>query len=287
VSPERDVPAAISGADADPGAGADLPTTPRPVATPGSAPTPTSDPALVTSTAEGRELTDARELRALTHPVRLALLEVLGIYNALTATEAGELIGESPTTCSFHLRQLARYGFVEEAGGGAGRRRPWRVAQRTIRFSATTNDPDLSVAASALENLLVKRWLARYEQWERTRFSESAEWQAVADVTQNVAFMTADEVIEMTRAMQELMEPFRVRQTDPSARPAGSRPVETLTFSFPVQLAEPVSSPGAGRSAEPASSGEPSPARPSRSPEPPEPPEAAEAPQAPELPEPA
>ena len=73
-----------------------------------------------------REVSDARTFRALGHPVRLALLETLVIEGPLTATEAAEQIGESPTTCSFHLRQLARYGFVEEAGGGKGRARPWR-----------------------------------------------------------------------------------------------------------------------------------------------------------------
>ena len=65
-----------------------------------------------------RQLTDSRTLRALTHPVRIALIEALLLGGAMTATEVGEQIGESPTTCSFHLRQLAKYGFVEEAGGG-------------------------------------------------------------------------------------------------------------------------------------------------------------------------
>lgn len=60
-------------------------------------------------------------MRALAHPVRSSLLELLIIDGPITATEAGERLGESPTTCSFHLRQLARYGFVEEAGGGPGR----------------------------------------------------------------------------------------------------------------------------------------------------------------------
>lgn len=53
----------------------------------------------------------------MAHPVRVALLEALSLQGPMTATEAGERIGESPTTCSFHLRQLAKYGFVEEAGG--------------------------------------------------------------------------------------------------------------------------------------------------------------------------
>ena len=81
---------------------------------------------------EPRRLTDPRAMRAVAHPVRIALLEVLGTEGPLTATQAGELIGESPTTCSFHLRQLAKYGFIEEVAGVAGRKRPWRKKNPTL-----------------------------------------------------------------------------------------------------------------------------------------------------------
>ena len=83
-----------------------------------------------------RRVSDAKTFRALAHPVRMALIELLVLSGPLTATEAGERIGESPTTCSFHLRQLARYGFVEEAGGGKGRARPWKRSFRGFRFSS-------------------------------------------------------------------------------------------------------------------------------------------------------
>src|SRR3954465_6069706 len=69
-----------------------------------------------------REVSDPMAMRALAHPVRLALIEALADAPTLTATEAGERVGESPANASFHLRQLAKYGFVEEAEGGAGRR---------------------------------------------------------------------------------------------------------------------------------------------------------------------
>ena len=85
-----------------------------------------------------RELTDSQTLRALTHPVRIALIEALLLGGAMTATEVGERIGESPTTCSFHLRQLAKYGFVEEAGGGKGRSRPWRLTSIGMQFAPRT-----------------------------------------------------------------------------------------------------------------------------------------------------
>src|SRR3984957_13611496 len=82
-----------------------------------------------------REITDAQTMRALSHPVRIALIEALTVYGAMTATQVGERIGESSTTCSFHLRQLAKYGFVEEAGGGKGRARPWRMTSIGMSFS--------------------------------------------------------------------------------------------------------------------------------------------------------
>ena len=63
-----------------------------------------------------RTVTDPRALRALAHPIRIRLLEVLGLAGPLTATQAGERIGETPTMCSFHLRQLAKWLFRNEWG---------------------------------------------------------------------------------------------------------------------------------------------------------------------------
>src|ERR1700722_16934049 len=74
-----------------------------------------------------RQLTDSRTLRALTHPVRIALIEALLLGGARTATEVGEPIGGCPPPRFFPPPQLAKYGFVEEAGGGKGRSRPWRL----------------------------------------------------------------------------------------------------------------------------------------------------------------
>src|SRR5262249_4606376 len=87
------------------------------------------------------EITDPRLFRALSHPVRIALVEELTLHGPMTATEVGERIGESPTTCSFHLRQLAKYGFVEEAGGGKGRARPWRPTAIRHSFGNTPDEP--------------------------------------------------------------------------------------------------------------------------------------------------
>src|SRR5271154_2933830 len=99
-------------------------------------PEPQPQPQPQPGPAEPVRLTDAKAMRALAHPIRIALLEILGV-RTLTATQASELLGESPANCAFHLRTLARYGFVEEAGGGRGRERPWRSTHKSFSVSST------------------------------------------------------------------------------------------------------------------------------------------------------
>src|ERR1700734_2398541 len=115
-----------------------------------------------------RQLTDSRTLRALTHPVRIALIEALLLHGAMTATEVGEQIGESPTTCSFHLRQLAKYGFVEEAGGGKGRSRPWRLTSVGMSFGPS-GDMEAEIASDAVVRMFRERQFERYQAWRSTK----------------------------------------------------------------------------------------------------------------------
>jgi predicted ArsR family transcriptional regulator len=184
---------------------------------------------------ELREVSDARTMRALAHPVRLALIETLNLAGPLTATQAGERIGESPTTCSFHLRQLAKYGFVEEAGGGSGRSRPWQLSARGMRFSTEHEDPETNLAASTLAGMLRDRQLDRYRRWVESRGSFPQAWRDVAEQSDFVIWMTADELKQLNAELVEMLVPrFRDRQTDPAARPAGALPVELLVLSYPL-----------------------------------------------------
>src|SRR5579862_1853422 len=79
-------------------------------------------------------LGDPRAMRALAHPTRLALLDHLHNVGKATATECSEFVDESPSSCSYHLRSLAQWGFVEEVEGGFGRQRPWRARATRIEF---------------------------------------------------------------------------------------------------------------------------------------------------------
>ena len=129
-------------------------------------------------------------LRALAHPVRIALIEELSIAGPMTATEVGERIGESPTTCSFHLRQLAKYGFVEEAGGGKGRARPWRMTSIGMSWGSAHDDPDAEIAAGALSRVIRERQLDRYRTWLQTKTAYPRRWREAAGDSEWAAYLT-------------------------------------------------------------------------------------------------
>jgi hypothetical protein len=173
--------------------------------------------------------------------VRISLIEELMHGGAMTATQVGERIGETPTTCSFHLRQLAKYGFVEEAGGGHGRARPWRLTSIGWSF-APGGDPEAEIASNAALRLFRERQFARYESWRQTRASYPAAWQDAADDSTYVFYLTAPELKQLSTEMETvLMRWFRFegRLEDPSRRPPGSVPVETLLLSYPTALPAP------------------------------------------------
>jgi DNA-binding transcriptional ArsR family regulator len=195
---------------------------------------------------ELRTISDARTMRALSHPVRIALVEALSVRGAMTATEVGEVIGESPTTCSFHLRQLARYGWVEEAGGGKGRARPWRMTFLGFQFPSADAGPEASIAASTLSGLLRERQLSRYQAWVETKGRYPRKWREAAADSEFFYYMTAEELVQLVeRIHQVLWDQFdEARITDPSRRPPGAVPVELLLFAYPTELPPPASGDG-------------------------------------------
>jgi DNA-binding MarR family transcriptional regulator len=190
-----------------------------------------------------RKLTDARTLRALAHPVRIALYEELAYGGAMTATELGKRIGETATTCSFHLRQLARYGFVEEAGGGKGRARPWRLTSLGWDIPVA-HDPEAQVAGDAVLRLSRERAFARYQRWQETKAAHPRDWQEAADDSEYVTYLTAEELKQVKQELHAVLERFWDRLADPARRPPGALPVETLLLSYPIEPPPGGSNPG-------------------------------------------
>jgi DNA-binding Lrp family transcriptional regulator len=183
--------------------------------------------------AEPRRLTDPRAMRAVAHPVRIALLEVLGTEGPLTATQAGEHIGESPTTCSFHLRQLAKYGFIEEVEGIPGRRRPWRLIHTGLSFSDVSDDPETRLAATALSRVLHAFYLDRLKEGLALRRDTPTEWQKATGASEFLLYVTVEELQALDEQVEALIKPFVERIGNPKTRPRGAAPIEVLFFAYP------------------------------------------------------
>ncbi len=180
------------------------------------------------------DLTDPKALRALAHPIRLALLGLLRTQGPLTATKAGQLLGESSASTSFHLRQLSKYGLVEEAGGGHGRERPWRATAMFTDVPEVTDNPDLAIASDLFRSLVAERYFANLMKWQELRASEPVEWRQAATQNDMLAWLTADELRELTAAVHGLLDVYVDRLTEPRLRPAGSRLVQHIELAFPI-----------------------------------------------------
>ena len=174
----------------------------------------------------------AELMRALAHPTRLALLEVLQLHESLTATEASEQIGVTPTNCAFHLRALGRFGLVQEVGTGPGRRRPWQLVRTALTFSDVQPDEGSTLAARALSDVMVDQWLDRTRRVQADRHHEPDEWREVFGGSQTIVFGTPAEVAEMVADIRTILGRFDDRLRG-RRRPAGSRPVELLLFTQP------------------------------------------------------
>jgi DNA-binding transcriptional ArsR family regulator len=180
-------------------------------------------------------LTDPRALRAYAHPIRLALVGLLRREGPLTATRAGLLIGQSPASCSFHLRQLAKYGVVEEVGRSGGRERPWRATAPYTRLPRIAESPQQADAARALYRILAERYFDQVLRWLAVHDAEPREWQKAAHFGDDILYLTAGELARLGRRIDALLKPYRLRTVQSAGRPEGTRRVTFLRLAFPAE----------------------------------------------------
>jgi DNA-binding transcriptional ArsR family regulator len=180
------------------------------------------------------KLTDPRMMRALAHQARIAIWAHLGLRGPATATECAEIAGLSPSACSYHLRTLARYGFVEEdlASAADGRERPWRARNLYFTMEVEPGQP----AATKVANRLLVENLREAAEENRARYVNRqseypADWQGAVGENFSVAHVTPGELNQLRERLLEVMLPY-VR-LDPAERPPGALPVRILLDFFP------------------------------------------------------
>ncbi len=181
-----------------------------------------------------REISDPRTMRAFAHPVRIALIEALRREGPLTATRAAEILDDTPGNMSWHLQTLAKYGFLEEAGGGRGRSRPWRLVKQTYNFETAFGDPESAAAGEALEANVHEHSYRRLREWWSQRRSYPAKWRRAAFSSDVIAYLTPEETTRLNRDISEVVLRYRAETRDRDHRAAGALPVHFVAFAHPL-----------------------------------------------------
>ena len=172
------------------------------------------------------------------HAVREGLLELLAEGGTLTSTEAAARLGYSSGLCSFHLRQLARYGLIEEAPHSGGRARPWR-----LRREEPEPEPGPEAASAPASGALPIEGfgeLARgledesYQRWLDRRDRAPEQWRGRDEAFSAVVYLTPEELNGVAGAVRQVLAGYRQREQRPESRPDGALPVALITRLFPL-----------------------------------------------------
>ncbi|WP_329042712.1 helix-turn-helix domain-containing protein [Streptomyces sp. NBC_00178] len=186
------------------------------------------------------EISDPQAMRALAHPVRLAILDRLGRHGPATATELAPDVGATPSVTSWHLRHLAGFGLVRDSEQGSDRRqRRWEAVARGFRFE-TPRDPADEEGRSAARVLsqqmflrhadLPGRWAAEVEP------QLDPAWRNSAGLASTRLVVSPEELAAIEDGIERVLAPYVTR--DPAERQPDARGVHMLRYVLPEAAAE-------------------------------------------------
>lgn len=158
-----------------------------------------------------RTVTDARALRALAHPLRLALLDHLMSFGARTASECADAVGSTPSNCSYHLRALARFGLVERVEAEDGRERPWQSTATGLQLGRA-DDPGVKLGVDTAERFFadhqVDEAAARVHRAIARRDSVPEPWREASILSGYALRISPGELRELGERLDALIRPY-------------------------------------------------------------------------------
>lgn len=182
---------------------------------------------------------DAKGMRALAHPVRLAILTRLQQEGPSTATGLSEHVGATPSVASWHLRHLAKHGLVRDAEGlGNRRERWWEAASRGFRV--VIGDEAGRAAAHALRDVLNASEGDPAGEW-RNEVEPHLDlpWLALSGLSDTTVLVTRTELEQVEAATEELLAPYVLRKDAPATEvPDGARMVRIRRHVLPAARAQ-------------------------------------------------
>jgi DNA-binding transcriptional ArsR family regulator len=186
------------------------------------------------------EVREVEALRVLAHPMRQRILRYLRQVGPATSTSLAKELGENSGIMSYHLRQLAEYGFVQEVTGrGQGRERWWQVVPRQLWIPRGDLSPEAQAEASGIRPMAED-----LEDFERFRAARGAmgEWGRGTWAVQRATLaLSREETAQLIAEQQELISRYR---RDAGDAPAGARPVVVAYVVYPQPPREGTPGPG-------------------------------------------
>jgi DNA-binding transcriptional ArsR family regulator len=197
---------------------------------------PGGTPELERSGQRWRLLDDPVAIRALAHPLRRELMSIIGRLGRATTADAARELGISHGLASHHLRQLAKYSFVEQVKGKDHRERPWRLVATSYNWTAATATAEGSTAVDVLEQVFAEQALEDFLDWQQRRKEWPAGWREPAGLGQSTVYLTQTELAGLTGAFDALLLRYIDERPldDVASRPAGSVPVNFTLFALPA-----------------------------------------------------
>ncbi|RZE04078.1 transcriptional regulator [Streptomyces albidoflavus] len=179
---------------------------------------------------------DPRSLRGLAHPLRMRLFRALRESGPATASQLAGRLDESSGATSYHLRQLAAYGFVEDAPEhGKGRERWWRATSQGIRLEPerlNLADPVQRGAIDVLMHEVADNHTEELSTWLGTRHEWPTVWQEAYDLSDYSYRLTPAQAMELRERAGELLESFRTYEAQ-NADAEDAAPYRVHLHGFP------------------------------------------------------
>ena len=170
-------------------------------------------------------------MRALAHPVRLAILELLHVRGTATATECAREVGESPQACSYHLRALAKWGFTVQVKSEDARETRWAPSAKSIQFSSVADDsPEFQAAASLLQRQVLDRDARIVSEYLARERELDEDWRDAAQFSSGFIVVSPDELRDLVRQVAELLRAYSPERAD---KPEDARRVDVIMRALP------------------------------------------------------
>ncbi|GGU46568.1 winged helix-turn-helix domain-containing protein [Nocardioides albus] len=149
------------------------------------------------------------QLKALTHPVRVRMLGILRLDGPATATTLATRLGINSGATSYHLRQLAHHGFIEDdASRGNGRERWWKAAHQ-MTVTGQDGAPDTAEGRETLDAYM-QTVASIYTQRIQEAIAERAllppEWQETLSLNDRVARLTPARAAQVKAQINDLLD---------------------------------------------------------------------------------